>query len=236
MSRGCKVLATGPTKPQETDETLGGLATSQKSWKHPVQAETDMPETFLSKTNQSSCADENLDQDGRRLVDAALAILAQGEELLRTLPQERYVQRIPQAGNGSIGAHYRHCLDHFSSLLKSLHLSVVDYDLRERDVRIETQTEFALLRTQEICAALDSIPPQRLQDPVWARCQVSYAPGESPVTRSTFSRELVYAIAHAIHHYALISIMARLMEASLPDRFGIAPSTLAYHHSKEAHP
>jgi len=193
-----------------------------------------MPETFLLKTAESFRAGDTLPQDERRLVDAALAILAQGEELLRTLPQERYVQPIPQAGNGSIGAHYRHCLDHFTSLLRSLNLAVVDYDLRERDVRIETQTGFALLRTQEISAALDSVPPERLQDPVWARCQVSYVPGESPVSRSTFGRELVYAIAHAIHHYALISIMARLMGTSLPDHFGIAPSTLAYHHSKDA--
>jgi len=31
--------------------------------------------------------------------------------------------------------------------------------------------------------------------------------------RSTIARELVYCIAHAIHHYALIAIMARLMDA-----------------------
>ena len=60
-----------------------------------------------------------------------------------------------------------------------------------------------------------------------ARCEVSYAHGDSPVTGSTFGREMVYAIAHAIHHYALISIMARLMEVSLPEHFGVAPSTVA---------
>jgi hypothetical protein len=57
---------------------------------------------------------------------------------------------------------------------------------------------------------------------------VSYAQGHSPLTGSTFGRELVYCIAHAIHHYALISIMARLMEVKLPEHFGFAPSTVAH--------
>ncbi len=61
-----------------------------------------------------------------------------------------------------------------------------------------------------------------------ARCEVSYAHGDSPVTGSTFGREMVYSVAHAIHHYALISIMARLMDAKLPEHFGVAPSTVAH--------
>ena len=48
------------------------------------------------------------------------------------------------------------------------------------------------------------------------------------MTGSSLGRELVYAIAHAIHHYALISIMARLMEARLPENFGVAPSTVTH--------
>ena len=53
------------------------------------------------------------------------------------------------------------------------------------------------------------------------------------MTGSTFGRELVYAIAHAIHHYALISIMAGLMGAKLPKHFGVAPSTVA-HNAKQS--
>ena len=52
--------------------------------------------------------------------------------------------------------------------------------------------------------------------------------GDSPLTLSTYGRELVYAIAHAIHHYALISVMARLLEVVLPAHFGVAPSTVAH--------
>jgi hypothetical protein len=171
--------------------------------------------------------------DARRIVNAAIAILAQGEDLLRALSSDTYTCRVPQAFNACIGGHYRHCLDHFTSLLRSLDADEVDYDHRERDVRIESQPEFALALTRQMRSQLERLPVGALDAPVRARCEVSYAHGDSPVTGSTFGREMVYAIAHAIHHYALISVMARLMDTKLPEHFGVAPSTVA-HKEKQA--
>ncbi len=171
--------------------------------------------------------------DGRRIVIAAVAILAQGEDLLRTLSPESYTCRVPMAFNVSIGGHYRHCLDHFTSLLRSLDEYEVDYDHRERDVRIESQPDFALKLTRQIRAQIGRLPPEALHTRVRARCEVSYAHGDSPVTGSTFGREMVYSIAHTIHHYALISVMARLLDARLPEHFGVAPSTVAHQKATE---
>jgi hypothetical protein len=39
----------------------------------------------------------------------------------------------------------------------------------------------------------------------------------------------MYAVAHAIHHYALIAVMCGLMKMPVPAGFGVAPSTLKYH-------
>jgi len=153
--------------------------------------------------------------------------------LLRALSAETYTRRVPLAFNACIGGHYRHCLDHFTSLLRGLDADTVDYDHRERDVRIESQPGFALALTQQMRAQLERLPLGALDTRVRARCEVSYAHGDSPVTGSTFGRELVYAIAHAIHHYALVSVMARLMDAKLPEHFGVAPSTVA-HNAKQA--
>ncbi len=172
-------------------------------------------------------ADEHFD-DARRIPDAAIAILAQGEDLLSALSSENYTRRVPLAFNACIGGHYRHCLDHFTSLLRGLDGDEVDYDHRERDARIESQPDFALALTQQMRAQLEKLPLGALDAPVRVRCEVSYAHGDSPVTGSTFGREMVYSIAHAIHHYALISVMARLMDAKLPEQFGVAPSTVAH--------
>jgi uncharacterized damage-inducible protein DinB len=185
-----------------------------------------------AETLDYTTPDDHFD-DARRIVGAAIAILAQGEDLLNALSKESYTRRVPLAFNACIGGHYRHCLDHFTSFLRALDADEVDYDHRERDERIESQPDFALALTQQMRAQLERLPLGALATPVRARCEVSYAHGESPVTGSTFGREMVYAIAHAIHHYALISVMARLMDAKLPEHFGVAPSTVA-HNAKQA--
>jgi hypothetical protein len=173
-------------------------------------------------------------EDARRVLDGALAVLAQGEDLLESISVESYTRKLPAAFNGAIGGHYRHCLDHFTSLLRGAGTELVDYDHRERDPRIERDPAFALDLTRQIRARLGGLSPDDLLAPVVARCEVNYAHGESPLTRSTLGRELVYAIAHAIHHYALIAVMARLMEVELPVHFGIAPSTVAHLKQLEA--
>lgn len=171
--------------------------------------------------------------DARRIIAAAASILAQGEDLLDALSVEDYTRRVPLAFNGCIGGHYRHCLDHFTSLLRGVDTDEVDYDHRERDARTESQPDFALALTRQMRARLEQLPPGMLDAPMKARCEVSYAHGDSPVTGSTLGREMVYAIAHAIHHYALISVMARLMDVMVPDHFGVAPSTVAHQKKQQ---
>jgi hypothetical protein len=54
----------------------------------------------------------------------------------------------------------------------------------------------------------------------------------SPVVHSSFEREVMFSISHAIHHYALIAMICRSLGALLPEGFGIAPSTV--HYRKES--
>lgn len=170
--------------------------------------------------------------DPRRILSAASEILHQGEALLSSISAADYAAKLPEAFNASIGGHYRHCLDHFTSLLDGGGSAVIDYDRRARDVRIETDPAFALWQTRRIRSELERLEPAALLTPVRARCEVSYDPGRAPETASSLGREFVYLIAHAIHHYALISVMARLQRIALPSTFGIAPSTVA--HAKPA--
>jgi uncharacterized damage-inducible protein DinB len=187
----------------------------------------DLPAWLASQPVQPEIGTTHPDDAGR-ILQAALAILSQGEQLLTHLAPEHFAQSIPVAFNASIGGHYRHCLDHFASIVRSVGGKVVDYDDRERDPRIETQPEFALQITRELRQALAALSPEQLHTTVAARCEVSYEPGNSPLTASSLGRELVYCIAHAIHHYALIAVMARLLNARVPEHFGIAPSTVAH--------
>ncbi|MFN0068909.1 MAG: DinB family protein [Limisphaerales bacterium] len=166
--------------------------------------------------------------DAARLLAAADEILRQGELLLGALDAATYARRVPAVFNASLGGHYRHCLDHFASWSRALDADVVDYDDRRRDPRLEADPACALAQTRELRGMLAKLDADALAAPIRARCEVSYAHGASPVTASSCGRELAYAIAHAIHHYALIAVMARLLEIPLPAEFGVAPSTVAH--------
>lgn len=167
-------------------------------------------------------------QTHARILQAALAILDQGERLLGTVSPESYTEKMPVAFNASIGGHYRHCLDHFTSFQRALDHDLVDYDHRDRDLHVETDPAFARQLTRQLRAALAVLPPEMLARPIAVRTEVSYAAGEAPVTASSLGRELAYVIAHAIHHYALIAVMARMNGVWLEADFGLAPSTAAF--------
>jgi hypothetical protein len=71
------------------------------------------------------------------LLDSVIETLSQGETLLQELDDRAYTRRLPVAFNASIGGHYRHCLDHFSSLLNAVSEGDLNYDVRERGTAVE---------------------------------------------------------------------------------------------------
>lgn len=164
---------------------------------------------------------------------AVVDVLRQGESLLLKIDSGEYTRRLSTAFNSTIGEHYRHCLDHFQSLLHGLDADEVNYDHRDRDPRIETDRDFALAETHRILSACQSIPEPFLDCAVYVRGQVNYTVDQAPLIRSTVGRELMYAVAHTIHHYALIAVMCGLLDVAVPDGFGVAPSTLKYQDERQ---
>lgn len=160
--------------------------------------------------------------------EAVKEVLGQGEALLLAVDDVAYATKVPEAFNASIGGHYRHCLDHFCSVFDGLAEEMADYDARKRDLRIETLRDVALAKTRALRRLADEMPESRLDCFIWARSKVSYASESSPMAASTVGRELMFCIVHAIHHYALMGVMCRLLDVPLPDGFGVAPSTIKH--------
>lgn len=166
--------------------------------------------------------------NGATILHGVAEVLRQGEMLLRALDDASYARHLPAAFNASVGGHYRHCLDHFQSLIEALDADEVNYDHRKRDRRIETERDFAVSETRRIFRGCEGIAEQWLTRSILVRTKVSYGDEAAPAMPSTFGRELMYAVAHAIHHYALIGVMCGLMGVPLPAGFGVAPSTLKH--------
>ena len=166
--------------------------------------------------------------DSRVLIESVIETLQQGETLLIEIGDETYTRKVPIAFNASIGGHYRHCLDHFRSLLASATDGHLNYDHRERDTLIEKDRFAALNATRELLESYKSLDPVLLKRPLAVTCKTSYAADGSQVSPSTIGREIMYSVAHAVHHYALICIMGGIMRLKMPPGFGIAPSTLKH--------
>ena len=163
------------------------------------------------------------------LQGAVAKVLRQGESLLNSLSDEDYTRKLPSVFGSTVGGHYRHCLDHFQSLLQGLDADEINYDHRERNPRIENDRNFALGETHRLLRAFGSLSTPFLDCPINVRSKVNYEVDAAPLIGSTVGRELMYAVAHAIHHYALIAVMCGMLKVPVPSGFGVAPSTLKHH-------
>jgi hypothetical protein len=166
--------------------------------------------------------------EAHELVRSVLETLSQGEALLTQLSDDDYKRRVTVAFHASIGGHYRHCLDHLRSLLNAAVEGDLNYDHRERGTLIEQDRFAALHATRHLRASYERLDPATLMRPLTVTCKTSYAASGSQRSPSTVGREIMYSVAHAVHHYALIGIMCGVMRLNIPPGFGVAPSTLQH--------
>ena len=162
------------------------------------------------------------------LIQSVVETLAQGESLLMQLSDEDYTRKVAVAFSASVGGHYRHCLDHFRSLLDSAAQGDLNYDHRERGTLVEHDRFAALNATRELREAYERLEPELLLRTLSVTCKTTYATNGSQTSPSTVGREIMYSVAHAVHHYALIGVMCGVMGLKMPAGFGVAPSTLKH--------
>lgn len=161
-----------------------------------------------------------------QLLAAMDEVLAQGEALLTGFSDAQYAQT--DALRASVGAHYRHSLEHFKILLEAVNEFEIDYDRRARDTGLETDRLFALQVTRDFRHAARFLSTLSADRVIEARTKISYADSGSCSASSTIGREIMYAVSHAIHHYALIGLICDMRKIPVPQDFGVAPSTIAY--------
>ncbi|WP_394775230.1 DinB family protein [Flavobacterium sp.] len=141
--------------------------------------------------------------------------------LLDQLSDHEYSKSCQALSNATIGEHTRHILEMFQCLENGYNLGILNYDNRERNYRIQTETKFAKQRIVEIKTGLKSenkiMYLEQLIDELSIRIQSSYY------------RELLYNLEHCIHHQALIKVaVLQFDNISINENFGVARSTIEY--------
>lgn len=142
-------------------------------------------------------------------------------DLLSQLSDSDYSNQCPALSNATIGEHTRHIIEMFQCLENFYDSGLVNYDKRERNIQIQTNTEFAIKNIIGIQENLEKenkkIELQQIID------------GEEILIESNYFRELLYNLEHCIHHQALIKVaILQCDNVQIDANFGVARSTIEY--------
>ena len=141
--------------------------------------------------------------------------------LLDQLSDQDYSKSCQALSNATIGEHTRHILEMFQCLEQSYDSGILNYDNRQRNKQIQTETEFAKKCIIKIKKELKS------ENKIIYLEQ--FIDGLSMRIQSNYYRELLYNLEHCVHHQALIKVAVLQFENIIIDEnFGVARSTIAY--------
>ena len=156
-------------------------------------------------------------------------------QVIAALGDEQYVQMPVGVMPSSIGGHVRHSLDHARALLASAATGRIDYDHRVRGTPVETSRSAALDAIRGLIAELRALRPGSIERSLTLRMMMT-TDGKPLELSTTFIREAGYVLSHTIHHNAIIGVMVKTLGAWLPERFGYAPSTIAFQRTTACAP
>lgn len=143
------------------------------------------------------------------------------ELLLQQLSNDDFTSPCKALSNSTIGEHTRHIIEMFQCLENQYENGVVNYDKRNRDYQIQSDTVFALKCIADIKSQLEKVNKKILLEQI--------VDEEELHIESNYFRELLYNLEHCIHHQALIKVaVLQLEHLQIDADFGVARSTIEY--------
>jgi len=151
-------------------------------------------------------------------------VFVQLSDSMDQLTADQYTISIPVLFHASIGQHVRHIVELFLCLEKGYETGVVNYEKRERDIKIETDKDFANQLLTKIFKDLSRENKQLMLEASYDEYS-----NETVYINTNYRREIVYNLEHTVHHMALIRIgINAITSISLPESFGVAGSTVKH--------
>ena len=153
----------------------------------------------------------------------SIEILDQLGSLVNRLPTDMYAAPLACLQENSIGKHVRHIIEFYECLLEGLEHGEVNYDLRRRNLLIETDSDYTLLQIGSIQRKLPDIQDAEII------MKADLGTGTEAFKSSVF-RELAFSLDHCIHHLALIRVGMQQHCPHIPmeENLGVAFSTLRH--------
>ena len=153
--------------------------------------------------------------------------LIQLQDLVQALSIEQYNKESDILSGATIGQHIRHILEFYLLLVSGSFTGTISYDKRERDMRIETDPNFATNVIERVLSGINT-----LEETQTVKFEADYSSSGSSqiVISSSVGRELAYCIEHSIHHQAIIKtgLIGLNLKELVNEQFGVAYSTIRY--------
>ncbi len=155
-------------------------------------------------------------------------IIHQIIELLESIDNRSYIEPLALFKGSTIGQHFRHILDFYNCLVQGAESGLIDYALRERNLLVETDTDFAHQCFRKVASAI-----QQFKENAGVEIQADFTAENNafrPIVSSSVGRELMFAYDHAVHHLAMIKMGLRVAFPGIhvEENVGVAPSTLMH--------
>lgn len=169
---------------------------------------------------------KNLHQ-AMKLQDVSIEILSQLMDMTKQFSKEEYTRSLDLLSANSVGRHLRHILEFYDLAIRAGITGRINYDERERNLELENDPSQAISKMKELIVHM-----RMMKDDMVLKLEASYSSDASKDIRitTTFYRELLYNVEHAVHHMAIMAIAVKIdfRHVSLPGNFGIAYSTVKH--------
>jgi len=158
-------------------------------------------------------------------IQTNICALSEASEFIQAITSEHYQTECKPVFQATIGAHFRHVIEHYQCFFEQLKQGHFCYDSRKRDLQLETNPEFA---RRELLSQI--ILMRNLDE---AAITQSYTINDEAVEgniETSLARELVFLQSHTTHHFAIIAAIARSIGIQTDEDFGVAISTKSHQY------
>ena len=159
----------------------------------------------------------------QRLIDTNILALEEGAKLLSVLKVDQYTEGFKPAFQSTIGAHFRHVLEHYRCFFNQMDSGRFCYDERERDGALECDHAYANQTINQLIELFATLDHDKFDQPYTVDDEQSQGP-----VITNLQRELLFLQSHTVHHYAIIGAMTRAFGNMPADDFGVAIATRSH--------
>ena len=166
-----------------------------------------------------------------KVISSSVNILDQLQDFISSIDAATYQASHKPMFDSSIGQHLRHILDLFQALIKNSDAPIIDYDIRQRGIPLETVQQEGIQALKIVRQWMTNLNEDDLKRSVTILTEVDLTEKYSAQLTSSFGRELVFASTHAVHHLALMATIAKVLGCQVDAQYGVAPATATYQRS-----